>query len=245
MKLADIYKFNSGKKKVVFFEMGLYELLKNTLGYRYAKINNKGYYLQEVSGIYKKVDFHKLKDSLRKYLEDSFENLDEAKEIEFHDFMNAYLEKSPVKNGNYAREYLSEDFELSDYNRHLILLEIDPDYSRQFRRNEMLTFLKEEAFIETVDKMGNFYKGCRLFYKKVSEDCFLIFYIPLYDINSKKTTFDFYEIKANSEKEFLSKKTTKQLQIMLGFDLLRDIDIYRVKTDNIKTLKNNPINGKF
>lgn len=121
IKLADVYTYRNGKPKVEFFEYGIYELLKSTLGFRYSKLNGKGYYLKEENGLYKIVSFYELKDDFRNYINNNFEELEIAKEIGRNDFMNEYYKKTPIKNGNYAREYLSEDFELSEENKKLLL----------------------------------------------------------------------------------------------------------------------------
>ena len=144
IKLADVFEYKNGKKKIEFFELGIYDLLKEKLGFRYAKINGKGYYLKEKDGIYEISYFQHLGDDFREYLEHEFENLDISKEIDFHNFMNEYYKKRPIRNGNYARDYLSEDFQLTDSNLHLILLEIDSKYRFEYEKKEMLTFLKNE-----------------------------------------------------------------------------------------------------
>ena len=148
IKLADIYPSRNGKPKVDFFLLGIYDLHKTQLGFRYAKFDGKGNYLKAENGVYKIVNFHKLRDDFRNYISDNFEALEASKEIGRDDFMNEYYKKTPVKDGNYAREYLAEDFELSDYNKHIIRLEVNEKYRRLFFRNEMLEFLKQENFIE-------------------------------------------------------------------------------------------------
>ncbi len=38
--------------------------------------------------------------------------------------MNEYYKIRPIRNGNFARDYLSENFQLTESNLHLILLEL-------------------------------------------------------------------------------------------------------------------------
>lgn len=226
IKLADVYQQKNGKKKIKFFELGLYDLLKVKLGFRYTKINGKGYYLKENNGIYEISYFHHLGDSFRKFIEEEFENLEISKEIDFKDFMEEYYKKGPIRNGNYARDYLSEDFVLSPENLNLILLKIDPNYSRRTKRQEMLLFLKSEGFTESIDKIGNFCKNCPIHYKRIADDTFLIFNNPFQDEKHDSTNFDFWKIRSYSERDFLAKTTTNQTLIIPGFHLDRDIELY-------------------
>lgn len=231
IKLADIFEYKNGKKKIEFFELGIYDLLKEKLGFRYAKINGKGYYLKEKDGIYEISYFHHLGDDFREYLEREFENLDISKETDFHSFMNEYYKKRPIRNGNYARDYLSEDFQLTDSNLHLILLEIDSKYRFEYERKEMLAFLKNENFVKTTDNIGNFNKDCPLFYKRISENKYVIFNMPFCKSKSKQATFDFWKINSRTEKDFLLKKTEKIVTIKLGFNLPKDLELYIIEKE--------------
>lgn len=226
IKLLNFYNTKNGKKKIDFFLLGVYYLLKFKLGFRYTKINMKGYYLKDSDGIYEVVGFHKLRDEFKKFIDENYENLELSKEISYHEFMDAYFEKSPIKNGNYSREYLSEDFKLSETNLHLVMLQIDPYYNRKYRRDEMIRFLNSECFIETTGKGGNFKMNCPLFYKKGKVDKFLIFNNPFYDGKNNSPTFDFWKITAHSEKEFLQDKMENIIQIKLEFDLKQDIELF-------------------
>lgn len=49
--------------------------------------------------------------------------------------MNEYYKKRPIKNGNFASDYLSEDFQLSQYNLALILGKIEPTIN--FEKDKM------------------------------------------------------------------------------------------------------------
>ncbi len=124
IKLADIFEYKNGKKKIKFFQLGIYDLLKRELGFRYTKINGKGYYLKNRKGIYMISYFYHLEDAFIEYIEQEFENLELSKEIDYHSFMNEYYKIRPIRNGNFARDYLSENFQLTESNLHLILLEL-------------------------------------------------------------------------------------------------------------------------
>lgn len=224
IKLIDYKKSKTGRIKIDFSLLGIYSLLKNKFGFRYVKIDKKGYYLKELDRIYKVVGFHKLKDTFREFVEDNYEQLEFSKEIDYHDFIEAYFKKSPIKNGNFAREYLSKDFVLSEPNLHLIKLKIDPYYNRKHKRNESIKFLKSEKFIEAKGMGGSFAKDCPLFYKKIKEDKFLVFSNPFYDGKNDSPTFDFWRINARFENEFLQNNKVNIIQIKLGFDFKKDIE---------------------
>ncbi|MEP5341235.1 MAG: hypothetical protein ABJL44_15965 [Algibacter sp.] len=124
IKLADIYEYKNGRKKITFFEKGIYDCLKK-LGYRYSKINNKGYYLIEKNEVFEIAYFHHLGADFIKHIEQEFTNLDISKKLNLEDFMNEFYKKRPIRNGNYARDYLGENFQLSDSNLDLILKQIN------------------------------------------------------------------------------------------------------------------------
>lgn len=222
-----IKTYKNGRKKVEFDRIGIYGIIRNKLGFRYTKINGKGYYLKENNGTFERAHSYELGQEFTKYLEKEFENFEFSKEIGFKDFMNQFHSKHDLlRNGKYSRECLGKEFELSKENLHLILLEIEPEYFFKHRKQEMLAFIKSEGFIETIDKVGNFDKDCPLFYKKISESIFLIFNMPFCNAKSEQATFDLWKIKTETEKEFLSKRTNDQIGIMLGFDLKRDLELY-------------------
>lgn len=96
--------------------------------------------------------------------------------------------------------------------------------------NEFITFVRNEDFIETVDKVGNFSTEMPLFYKKVSENVFLAFNIQTFN-NIKKYGFcaDFWKVLAKSESEFLISKLENEnlIDLRLGFTLERDLNLYK------------------
>jgi|GEM_PF-1575797 len=226
IKIADIFELKNGKKKVEFFHLGIYDLLREKLGFRYTRINKKGYYLKYSNGIYKVASFHELKDSFLDFIKNDFDSIEFNISVDYHDFINEYYKQSPVKNGDFARDYLSENFALSDENKHLVLLEVDFKYSNDFAKNEMIKFLNIQGFIETIDKVGSFCKDCPLYYKKKNSNEFLVINIPFCKSKASQTNFDLWKISAKSEKEFLLKKYANPKAIMLGFDLKRDFDLF-------------------
>lgn len=125
IKLADIVEYKNGRKKVKIFPYGIYDLLKKELGFRYTKINGKGYYLREENGIYRLSYFHHLEEAFIEYIEQEFENLELSTKVDYHTFMNEYYKVRPIRNGNFARDYLGEKFQLTKSNLHLILLELE------------------------------------------------------------------------------------------------------------------------
>jgi len=232
IKLADIKISKRGKRKVVFFQLGIYDLLKNHLGYRYTKINKRGYYLRiKNDGMFEVVNFLKLSESFREYISSEFENHEELKEISYNAFMNEYYSIRPITDSNYCKKYLSEDFKLTSENLHLILIKIDYRYRESYRVKRILQFIKEENFIETIDTSGNFASQQPLFYKRISPNQFLAFNRPFVDKKNNDATFDFWLIKVDSENIFLNKRLNKNelINVRYGFELERDIDLYNSK----------------
>jgi hypothetical protein len=227
VKLADIYPSRNGRPKVDFFLLGIYNLLKTQLGFRYTKFDGKGNYLKEQNGVYKIVNFHDLRDDFRNYISDNFEELEVSKEIGLDDFMNEYYKKTPIKDGNYAREYLAEDFELSDYNKHIIRLESNEKYRRQYFRNEMLEFLKQENFNEFKDELKIFNLTGPLFYKQSNRGYFLVFNNPFHGGKVISTVFDLHKVDAKSQKDFFNAKAKKCELIKIAFDLKTDVDLLK------------------
>lgn len=227
IKLTDIYPSRNGKQKVDFFLLGIYDILKSQLGFRYAKLDGKGNYLKAENGVYRIVNFHNLKDDFRNYISHNFEKLDASKEIGRDDFMNEYYKQTPIKDGNYAREFLAEDFELSDYNKHILRLETNEKYRRHFFRNKMLEFLKQENFIEFNDELNTLNLNGPLFYKQSNLGYFLVFNNPFHCGKVIGTAFDLHKVHAKSQKEFFNKKAKKCELVKIALDLQTDVDLIK------------------
>lgn len=226
MRIANIYESINGKKKVKFITLGIYELLKDTLGFRCSKINNRIHFLEYVNGKYKPVEMHRLKDSLTGYIKNNFELLKFNRLISFGDFMNEYYKQTPLKETNSLKKFLSDEFILSEDNKHTILIDIDPDYSNEYNKDETIKLLINHGFIETTDRIGNFYEGGLLFYKKISSKKFLIMSSNIKGTQRYKHIFDFWKMECKSEKDFLKKKNTSLMQIVLGFDHKKNKELF-------------------
>ncbi len=235
-KIADIVKTQRGNIKVKFYLDGIYYLLKNKLGYRFTSIKGKGYYLKEnKNGLFEIQNFFNLPDDFRGYVYDNFDTLKINGEIDLSDFMNAYYDRLPIRNGSYGKSFLRKDFELTAYNKHLILMEIDSKYRKEYEMQEMYTFLKNNNFKEDVDKIGNFSLEKPIFYKRLTGNTFLIFTRPFFTKKNNDQTFDFYKVKVRKEKSFLKEKLDSYslVNLRLGFNLERDIDLYNKVIDNV------------
>jgi hypothetical protein len=226
MEIATIYESGNNKKKVKFIPLGIYELLKEELGFRYAQVNKKGYFLENIEGVYKVVNFCRLKDSLLYYIKNNFESMELHDKIAYADFIEEYYKQSPLNDGNFLKKHLREGFTLSKENTHLILLDIDSDYSNEFKKNETIKFLNDHGFIETLDRIGSFNLGCPLYYKRVSLKKFLVVSMNLWKSKPPRADFDLWRLNVNSEKDFLSKKHENPSEIILGFNLKRDVEIF-------------------
>ena len=95
--------------------------------------------------------------------------------------------------------------------------------------NEFISFMKNIGFNETKDNQRNFYAEMPVFYKKVSENIFLVFNIPTFD-NIKQCGFhaDFWRVIANSEVDFLNSKIDDKnlIDLRLSFNIDRDLSLY-------------------
>jgi len=226
IKIAKIIEIGKGKKKVEFFHLGIYDLLKVELGYRYTVINKKGYFLKEIDGVLKVVQFIDIKDDFKNHIKNNFETIKIEGAISYHDFIEEYFKQSPIKNGNYIRTYLNENFILSKENKHQILLKTDCDYANEFLKNEMIDFLNRQEFTKTIEKIGNYEKGMPIYYKKVSSNTYLLVIMFDYKRKGTTTTFDLFKVSAKSEKDLLCKQDDDIKTIKLGFNLKRDFKLF-------------------
>jgi hypothetical protein len=101
--------------------------------------------------------------------------------------------------------------------------------------NEFIDFTKNEGFIETIDKVGNFPSKTHVFFKKISENHYLVFNIPPFG-NIKKYGFcaDLWKVIAKSESEFINSKLENKnlIDLRLGFNLERDLNLYNETLSN-------------
>jgi hypothetical protein len=139
--LADIRILKNGTLKVVFSIPAIYQLLREKLGFRFARINNQGYYLQYSKEIYMVTGFYELRDRFLDLVRLNFNKLGFSIPIAYGEFLEAYYKQMPIKNGNHLKHYLSMEFQLTREDKHNILLTIDPDYSDDHSRSEMIKFL--------------------------------------------------------------------------------------------------------
>ena len=98
------------------------------------------------------------------------------------------------------------------------------------KKESFIEFVEAEKFNEGKDIIGNFAKDMPLYYKQISENKFLAFYIPFYGkVKNASFQTDFLEITALSENEFLNHKILDQnlKTVLLGFDLEEDIELYK------------------
>ncbi|MDO6804015.1 hypothetical protein Q4595_16335 [Wenyingzhuangia sp. 1_MG-2023] len=120
MKIADIKTSKNGIKTVTFFKLGIYTIIKDFLGFRYTQINGKGMYLRYEKGSYRVSNFIELKDSITEYLKTNFENLEINGDIDFENFINNFYHQRPIRKGDFSRDFLSENFELTENNSEIL-----------------------------------------------------------------------------------------------------------------------------
>lgn len=107
-------KKNNESEKLEFFQLDLFEIIKNNFGYRYVLINKRGYYIKLKHGVFQRVNFREIVDETIEYLESNFDSFEIPKKFNLADFMNVFYSTKPV-NQSYARVYLKiDDEELSN-----------------------------------------------------------------------------------------------------------------------------------
>jgi|TARA_B110000967_G_scaffold181779_1_gene199233 hypothetical protein len=230
MKIADIHDYKNGKKRVDFSHLGIYELVRKKLNFRFTKVDGKGYYFEYKNGIYTKSSFNKMQDCFRNHIKTEFENLEINGEVKYLDFLNSYFKKLPLSNGHFAKTYLSEDFELSENELHLFKMETDFSYMNGVKRKEMTEFIAEEKFIETNQLFGIFFsKNDKVFYKQMSENLFLLLNYQNWNSDKNQPTYNLYKVNAKNNTELYKKRNNEIMNIILSFDLNRDLELYKAE----------------
>ena len=108
------------------------------------------------------------------------------------------------------------------------------------RKIDFISFMKNEGFTETIDKIGNFQTDMPLFYKKVADNNFFIFNIPYDKVKNASFQADFWVINANSKNDFLLNSNEYNSQhVLFGFELETNIDLYINKKNLIDNNKSN------
>lgn len=109
-------------------------------------------------------------------------------------------------------------------------------YKEKFQReaqekySEFIIFMESDGFIENIDTIGNFALKQPMFYKKLSEEIYLVFNLPVfYLIKTQGFHADFWKVYAKSETELLKKLIPENNKIFLmpSFDLKRDSELYK------------------
>ncbi len=100
----------------------------------------------------------------------------------------------------------------------------------QEKYGDFIIFMENEGFIETIDKVGNFAEKMPMFYRKISEEIYLVFNLPTFS-NIKKYGFhaDFWKVFVKSRNELLTEMLgdKNKIFLMASFDLERDSDLYK------------------
>ncbi len=211
MKVATIVENKNGSKKVVFSKLGIYNCIKEQLGIRYIKLNRKGYYIKLVKGEYHKCSFYDLWRAFRNFIENEFENLEIDGDIDWLQFLEAYMEQRPLKDYYILRDYLSYNFKISEEELHLFRMKIDTKYKYTFKNNEILEYLKELQFKQKIDSKGTFLKGQNLYYKNLDSESYLVIYFSSLKKKSEEPIYHVWEVKNyNVEDKIDIKKIEKE-----------------------------------
>ena len=115
-------------------------------------------------------------------------------------------------------------------------MSLDAIANEEKNKQVFLNFMKSEGYTEVNDKADSFQKNMPVFYKRVSEDEFLVFNIPYYGkVAGANFVTDFWRVKADFEEEFLKKRIADDnlKLILLGFQLEKDLELYKKKKAEI------------
>ncbi|MES2138892.1 MAG: hypothetical protein V4511_04250 [Bacteroidota bacterium] len=232
IQIADISELKGGKKKVVFLHSGIFRLLREHLRFRHCTLNKKGYYLEYKNGTYTILSFVGLRNAFLNFVVNDFDSIEFNIPINKADFIEECYKQLPLKRTGYAKSYLSKDFTLTEENKHKIMLAIDDKYAADFIMAKTREFLNNQAFVETVDKIGNFYKDCILYYKKAASQYIVV--NVAYKSKSLHTHFDLWRISAKSENDFLHKKFNTFTFDRKVFDLKKDFELFETEIKAIE-----------
>lgn len=102
------------------------------------------------------------------------------------------------------------------------LKEIEEERVYQFTK-----FMRNEGYVETIDKMGNFKVDSPIYFKKVNE-VFFVFNIAFHT-KKKSSLPDFLIVIASSENEFTKTKVNQNnvREVIAGFRFDKHFDEYR------------------
>ena len=98
------------------------------------------------------------------------------------------------------------------------------------KRKEMTEFIAEEKFIETNQLFGIFFsKNDKVFYKQMSENLFLLLNYQNWNSDKNQPTYNLYKVNAKNNTELYKKRNNEIMNIILSFDLNRDLELYKAE----------------
>jgi len=219
----------SGKNKVSFSKQGLVQFLKDNLGFRFAKIGKKGYFLKEESeNTFNVVSFSSLKED---FLANMETNADVLGELNFSELKQAFLQKMPIKNEDYLTDLLSKDFKLSEENFHELSMKYDEGYQSTESLKKISSFMEAEGFT-ILEEESKDYRFPELFcYKKLNETQYIVLHREFANILPRETKFDLWTMEAREESWFLRFKMEypRKSEIKLDFKIEEDMELYKAQ----------------
>lgn len=227
-KYFEIKHLKNGRNVIQFILPEIYQLIKNDLGFRYAQLNKEKTYIRKENDKYKVADFFAIQTAFKEYMRNNFSQIQsELDGVSFEDFMDAYYSQ-PLKETTKLKSILSQNIELTNENKHQLLMGTDVQYKHTYELDMMKLFLSNNLFIGTIDEMGNFgRKGHPIFYKEITKSQYLVFQYVNADYKDHQAIFDLLFLKAKTKNDFLKKRFEDTRTIISGFCLDRDMELYK------------------
>lgn len=100
-----IGSFKNGK--FTFLEQVVYELIKETLGFRYNKISKEFFKME--NGNYRVAKFQHIRDDFHLYLKNNFDEIEIEGEISKDGLLEEYYRQMPIKNSDFIRIILGKE----------------------------------------------------------------------------------------------------------------------------------------
>jgi len=209
--------FPKEKRPVIF------RLLKEA-GFAFVRLNKRSLFIRRKLNDISHVGLY----DLVHYFKDHLQTLDYNAlpgETGYHDVLDAFYRTHPIKESNQVKTALAS--ELSETERHSLLLKIDYGYVKAQRIQETLEHFEESAFKLTEDKIGTYHAGDqRLYYKAIGNRRYLVFNDidrPEYHLRM----FDCWVSTFAKESDIGKKKPITIEPIIVDFRWERDFELIR------------------
>lgn len=179
------------KAKMLPLSDNLKRALFDTLNIYYCSLNGKDkYYIHLKSGNLSLVNFEIINDKFFNYIEYYFlTSLDPSKEMYLEALYSSsrslFLKKSDLRK---CCPYYS----LWDDTRHQLKMLIDDNYARQYKRDEVISYMKDNSFVYNKGKYSPQSYTDGFYYKKIGEKDYIVCCYASYNEKTNMYVFDLF-----------------------------------------------------